>query len=155
MRHFLGIVFVLLVIGCVKDKNKVYDQFNEVSTESWGWNDAKSFTFTIDDAGYSYSLVCGLRIEGSYHYSNIWMLYTLEGPGANTKNQFQIQLSDNTGKWLGDGMSNLISYEQVFLQNVKFKPGKYTLHFNQNMRDEKLSGVSDIGLKVYKGAKIY
>lgn len=148
-------VAFLLLSGCVKDKNTVFDEFRNVNIESWGWNDAKTFEFTIEDSSFTYSLECGLRITGSYNYSNIWLLYTLDGPSVSTKNQFQIQLSDNTGKWLGKGKSNLISYEKIFIENAKFKPGKYTLRFNQNMRDEKLSAVSDIGLKIYKGSKIY
>ena len=145
----------LLFSACVKDNKTVFDEFKDLTGQTWHWNDSKPFTFEIKDSTYTYNLSCGLRISGAYKYSNIWLIYTLEGQQLATKNQFQIQLSDNTGKWLGKGMSNLISYEQVFMQNIKFKAGKYTLRFNQNMRDEKLADVSDIGIKIYKVTKIY
>jgi gliding motility-associated lipoprotein GldH len=100
-------------------------------------------------------MVCGLRISGSYAYSNIWLLYTVEGPDTKIKQQFQISLSDKTGKWLGKGMSNLLSYEQPILGNIKLKKGKYTVKISQNMREEELAAVSDLGLKIIKGSKIY
>lgn len=156
MRRIIPVLLLFLIFNaCGVDKGKILDEFKEIPTDGWGWNDARTFTFTIEDSSYLYNLECGLRITGSYKYSNLWLLYTIDGPNSSVKNQFQIQLSDNTGKWLGDGKSNLISYRQFFLQNVKFKKGKYTLQFNQNMRDEKLTSVSDIGLKVYKSSKVY
>ncbi len=155
--HFIVrlLTVILCFASCKDNKNKLLDEFKEVNQEGWNWTEAKSFAFEITDTTYLYSLECGLRITGSYKYSNIWLLYTIDGPNASLKNQFQIPLSDNTGKWLGVGKSNLISYDQPFIQNAKFKKGKYTLKLNQNMRDEKLGSVSDVGLKIYKGNKIY
>jgi gliding motility-associated lipoprotein GldH len=66
-----------------------------------------------------------------------------------------VVLSDNTGKWLGKGQSNLLSYERNFIRGAKLKPGNYTLEFSQNMRDEKLKSVSDIGVKVRRSGKVY
>lgn len=152
---FIFSIAFLLLPGCITERNKILDEFAEVNTNGWSWSDAKSFSFEITEPDYLYNLECALRITGSYKYSNIWMLYTLDGPNDAKKNQFQIQLSDNTGKWLGNGKSNLISYKTPFLQNIRLKKGKYTLKFNQNMRDEKLGAVSDIGLKIYKGNKVY
>ena len=144
-----------LSIGCSGEKDTFYNEFREVPAAGWQWHDSRRYTFTITDSTVWYELSCGLRITGSYSYSNIWLLYQLNGPEKSVKNQFEIGLSDQTGKWTGKGMSNLISYEKVFLPAVKLKPGTYTLELMQNMRDEKLRAVSDIGLKIRKGAKIF
>jgi gliding motility-associated lipoprotein GldH len=141
--------------GCLADKNTVTDEFHEVNIEKWGWHQPHSFNFTITEQDYLYDFYCGLRITGSYKYSNIWLIYTLDGPEQSIKRQMQIQLSDNTGKWLGKGMNNLISFDRQFVKGLKLKPGKYTLKFFQNMRDEDLKAVSDIGLKVIRGSKVY
>lgn len=146
---------VLALGACKSRENKILDEFQEVNADGWGWNDGKSFSFEIEDSNYLYSLECDLRISGGFRYSNIWLLYTLDGPQTATKNQFQIQLSDNTGKWLGEGKSNLIAFRQVFLADKKLKKGKYILKLNQNMRDDKLRFVSDIGLKIYRSNRIY
>lgn len=144
-----------LLSGCLADNNRIIDEFREVDEQVWNWHDPKTFSFEIKEADYLYDFYCGLRITGSYKYSNIWLIYTLEGPDQSGKKLFQIQLSDNTGKWLGKGMNNLLSFEQQFAKGVKLKPGKYTLKFSQNMRDEALASVSDIGLKVVRTTKVY
>jgi hypothetical protein len=48
----------------------------------------------------------------------------------------------------------LISFQQPFLQNIKFKKGKYRIEFNQNMRDENLEAVNNIGFQIVKGPLI-
>jgi gliding motility-associated lipoprotein GldH len=133
----------------------VLNTFEKTDAGGWQWKQGKKFTFTVEDSTYYYSLICGLRIQTGYSYSNIWMVYKLDGPVSSLKNQFEIVLPDNTGKWLGKGQGNLISYEKSFVSGLKLKPGQYTVELAQNMRDEKLSGVSDVGLKVVKTGKIY
>jgi gliding motility-associated lipoprotein GldH len=157
MKHFslLAVAAAIFMVGCVADQNVVYDEFKEVSTDKWSWHDARSFTFTITENDYIYNLDCGLRITGNYKYSNIWLVYQLDGPSGTMKEQFQIPLSDNTGKWLGKGNNNLISYQRAIISGLKLKPGKYTLKLNQNMRDEELQAVSDIGVRVSKVSKVY
>ena len=146
---------VLSFQACSTDENVVLNTFEKTDAGGWHWKQGKQFTFTVEDTTYYYALSCGLRINSGYSYSNIWLLYRLNGPGISQKNQFEVVLSDNTGKWLGKGQGNLISYEKPFDGRLKLKPGKYTVEIAQNMRDEKLSGVSDVGLKVVKAGKIY
>jgi gliding motility-associated lipoprotein GldH len=55
---------------------------------------------------------------------------------------------------LGEGMSNLITYEKPLVIQQKLPIGTYTWSLSQNMRDESLQGVSDIGIKVEKGQPI-
>ncbi len=154
----IGIVVLLtfpVFQSCTTDQSVLLNKFEKAEVSGWNWGQGKKFTFTIEDSTYYYSLSCGLRITSGYSYSNIWLLYRLDGPVVSQKEQFEIVLSDNTGKWLGKGQGNLISYEKPFAGRLKLKPGIYTLEVAQNMRDEKLTGVSDVGLKVIKAGKIY
>jgi gliding motility-associated lipoprotein GldH len=156
LSHF-GVLFISLIFlhSCASDDQVVLNKFEQTDVSGWQWSQGKKFTFTIEDSTYYYAFSCGLRINSGYSYSNIWMLYKLDGPYLSQKNQFEVVLSDNTGKWLGKGQGNLISYEKMFVSRLKLKPGQYTLEISQNMRDEKLSGVSDVGLKVIRAGKIY
>ena len=154
-QWIVAVAAVLVMCGCQADKNKIIDEFHEVNIEKWGWHQGQTFSFTITEPDYLYNVFCGARITGDYAYSNIFLVYTIDGPKTSQKHMFQIQLADNTGKWLGKGMNNLIAYEQQFIQNLKLQPGKYTLTFFQNMRDDELKYVSDIGLKVLRTSKVY
>lgn len=48
-------------------------------------------------------------------------------------------------------MSNLIIYNQRVGVKKKLAPGTYTWTLSQNMRDEKLLGIADVGIKIDKG----
>jgi gliding motility-associated lipoprotein GldH len=79
----------------------------------------------------------------------------MKGPNKfQQKNQFQLVLSDNLGKWTGTGVSNLVSFQEPFLQNLKLAKGEYIVEFNQNMRDEKLKDVNNVGIQVVRGQLI-
>ena len=157
----LSIVMILLD-SCGLPENTITEEFQTIDKGIWGWKETKSYTFTVDDSTHYYNIYCGLRITGKYNYSNIWLIYELaESRNANNsslnsllKKQFQIELADQTGRWLGKGMSNLISYEQPLLIKTKLKKGNYTFKLSQNMREDLLSGVNDVGIKVEKAQPI-
>jgi gliding motility-associated lipoprotein GldH len=124
----------------------------DIDAKGWNWDAGTSFEFEIENDEHYYQILNGLRITSNYAYSNIWMIYTLRGPdGFYRKDQFQLELSDQIGRWKGKKVSNLISYQEPFLLQLALKKGKYTLTFFQNMRDENLLEVSNVGLQVVKG----
>ncbi len=155
---FLVYLWVFLAFGmsaCRPSENIMYEKFLDVDPRAWNWDAGKSFSFEIEDEAHYYNLLAGLRITSEYAYSNIWMLYTLKGPdGFYRKDQFQLVLSDNIGRWKGKGVSNLISFQEPFLSQIRFKKGTYTLTIFQNMRDENLKSVNNLGLQVVKGQLI-
>lgn len=156
MKHLLySLLMISLFSGCSVSENIYYEQFEDVNPQSWKWEDAKKFEFEVTDSSHLYNLFCGLRIDSDYNYSNIWLIYVLRGPdGYMRKDQFQVVLSDNFGKWKGEGVSNLISYRTPFIKNQQLKKGKYTLEIFQNMRDESLEHVNNVGLQILKGQLI-
>jgi gliding motility-associated lipoprotein GldH len=151
----LVLIWVMAMSACRPSENIMYEEFVDVDPKGWNWDAGKSFTFEITDETHYYNLLSGLRITSAYAYSNIWMLYTLKGPdGFYRKDQFQLVLSDNIGRWKGKGVSNLISYQEPFLMQLPLKKGKYTLTVFQNMRDENLESVNNLGLQVVRGQLI-
>ena len=65
--------------------------------------------------------------------------------------RFEIKLADLDGEWLGKGSGNLYSYQVSALTNFKFpEKGTYTFSIEQNMRDNPLHEVNDVGLRVEK-----
>lgn len=151
---YLWALLVLMLGSCKPSENIVFEEFQEVDAGGWNWKDGKSFEFEITDDQHYYTLLTGLRVTTQYSYSNIWLMYSIKSGKDERKEQFQMVLSDDLGKWLGDGVGNLISFQQPFLQNIKFKKGKYRIEFNQNMRDENLEAVNNIGLQIVKGPLI-
>lgn len=152
-KIYILVAALVITVSCSSNKGKVYQQFKEVSTSAWHWKDSKSFDFVIDETGYYYNINLDLRITGSYSLSNIWLLYKTNGPSFDKENQVEIPLSDNTGKWLGKGQGNLLTYSKTLYPNIKLEKGTYRFVLSQNTREENLSGVSDIGISVIKTNK--
>lgn len=152
---FITLGVIVSAWGCSPSENIVYEEFESVDPSGWDWKESKSFTFEIEDDQHLYNLINGLRITTDYAYSNIWMIYIIKGPnGFYKKEQFQVTLSDNIGKWKGKGISNLISFQSPIMTNVNFKKGKYTIQFFQNMRDQELKDVNNVGLQIIRGQLI-
>jgi gliding motility-associated lipoprotein GldH len=153
-RVLLGVFMItgLFVGSCRPSENILYEEFKNIDASGWNWDAGSSFTFEIESEEHYYNILNGLRITSNYAYSNIWMIYILKGPdGFYQKDQFQLELSDQIGRWKGKKVSNMISYQEPFLLQLPLKKGTYTLTLFQNMRDENLKEVSNVGIQVVKG----
>jgi gliding motility-associated lipoprotein GldH len=93
-----------------------------------------------------------LRVTADYKYSNLFVLITQTGPDKKTKiKRYELTLANKGGEWLGEGSGNLYTYQLPFLTNYKFPlKGTYSFYIEQNMRDNPLREVSDVGLRVEK-----
>ena len=100
----LSILLAVAFTQCGLPKNTIAEEFQPIPSSTWTWKDSKTFTFTVDDSTHYYNLSIGLRINGTYAYSNIWLISQLRGNNLNNKKQIQIELADQTGRWLGEGM---------------------------------------------------
>jgi gliding motility-associated lipoprotein GldH len=91
-----------------------------------------------------------LRHTADYKYSNIFVLIHQIAPGGKKVTQRkEFQLAYPDGEWLGSGAGNLYTYQLPFKEGYKFDAaGTYTFIFEQNMRDNPLREVRDVGMRV-------
>lgn len=158
MSMRLIVIYVLFVTGVLSvapgcaDKNAVIDQNSEVPDHNWTYLNKFKYEVKIADEKSSYRLYLNLRVTTDYKYSNLFVLISETGPALKpTIKRFEFTLADKEGEWLGDGSGNLFSYQIPFITRYKF-PAKGTYHFyiEQNMRDNPLREVSDVGMRVEK-----
>ena len=141
--------FGMLATGCT-DKNAVIDQNVEVGNHNWSYLNKFRFDVKIDDEKMTYNLYMNLRLTAGYKYSNMFVLITQSGPDKkNEIKRYELKLANKDGEWLGKGSGNLYSYQLPFRTGYNF-PAKGVYHFfiEQNMRDNPLKEVSDVGLRV-------
>ncbi|TSD64754.1 gliding motility lipoprotein GldH [Inquilinus sp. KBS0705] len=154
LKIVLG-VFIALVLftaqGCT-DPLSVYDQNQEVVNHNWSYVNRIKFDVKIEDETIPYNIYFNLRVAGTYKYSNIFALFFRSNPGAKTQvTRFEFKLANADGEWLGSGSGNLYSYQLPLLTQYKFpKKGTYHFELEQNMRDNPLRDVTDVGLRVEK-----
>ena len=155
-RVYLLFVALLLtgmsVLSGCSDNRTVTDQNKEIDNHNWTYFNKVKFDVKVDDNQAAYNVYMNLRVTGDYKYSNIFVLITTVTPEKKTSVQrYELKLATKEGEWLGKGSGNLYSYQVPFLQDYKFPvKGTYTLYIEQNMRNNPLREVSDVGLRVEK-----
>ena len=159
MKAALKILYVflgcssLLIAGCT-DANAVLDQNARIDNLNWAYVNKIKYDVAIEDTTVAYNLYLNLRVTADYKYAN---LFALIGEGrAGSKphyTRYEFKLANPDGEWLGKGSGNLFSYQIPFKTDYHF-PARGTYHFEieQNMRNNPLREVSDVGLRVEKVA---
>lgn len=144
---------LLFALGCT-DPNGIIDQNTTIENHNWSYANKVKYPVKIDDAAVPYNIYINLRVTGDYRYSNIFVLLHRSGPKLNALTRFEIKLADKDGQWLGQGSGNLYSYQVPLITDFKFpSTGTYWFEIEQNMRDNPLHEVSDVGLRIEKGGK--
>lgn len=154
LHKLLFVLGIGLALTSCSDRNGVFDQSNEIENRNWSYSNKVRYDVKIDDPAVLYSLFMNLRVGGDYRYSNIFVMLRVSGPGLKPQaTRFETKLADPDGKWLGDGSGGLYNY-QTLLSNFHFpQKGVYHFEIEQNMRDNPLHGVSDVGLRVAKAGQ--
>jgi gliding motility-associated lipoprotein GldH len=140
--------------GCT-DPGAVTDQNTEIVNNNWAYTSKIKHSVKIDNERIAYNLYLNLRVTGDYKYSNLFVLVYQTNPDKKTAiTRYELKLANPDGEWLGQGSGNLYSFQIPFRLDYKFPAkGTYTFQVEQNMRDNPLREVSDVGLRVEKAEK--
>lgn len=148
---FVFTALSLLVIGMAGcTTNNLIDTNEEMPQRNWSYVNKVKAVVGIKDQTKAFSLKFKLRHTSDYRYSNIYILMSLSGPGLNkTTRRYEYKLAESDGQWLGKGSGNLYTYVLPLLSDYHFpQAGNYTIELEQNMRDNPLKEVSDVGIIV-------
>lgn len=148
-----GLFFLLLIIGLVScGPESHFEEFIEIKDAKWNYRDRASFEFNIDDTLPAYDINIGMRINKDYPYKNIYLLVNQISPKQDTLlRRIEIVFNGEDGRWYGKKTGNLYEYIIPFKKNITVSDtGLYKLEIEQNMREEELSGIYNIGVQVVK-----
>lgn len=150
-----ALAFLLVTVGIAgcSDPNRIFDQNTEIGNRNWSYLNRVKYDIKIDDPDAAYNAYLNLRVTGDYKYANLFVLITqknLRG-GKPWTTRFEFTLANKDGEWLGKGTGDLYSYQLPFKTHFKFpEKGTYRFEIEQNMRDNPLHEVSDVGLRIEK-----
>ncbi|NEU09238.1 gliding motility lipoprotein GldH [Flavihumibacter sp. R14] len=157
LRNRFLLTFLILgslSLSSCQDANIVADTNKEISNRTWSYINKIRVPVTIEDEKANYNIYVNLRHTGDYKYSNIFLLIGTQAPGGKLvkeRKEFKLALPD--GQWLGKGSGNLYSYQLPYKEKIKLdKKGQYFFEVEQNMRDNPLKEVTDIGIRVEKAS---
>jgi len=151
IKTIAGAILLFALSSC-SDKNAIIDQNSSVENQNWTYVNKFRFDAPISDVKIPYNIYVNMRVTGDYKYSNMFILLTQVGPDKkSTTKRYELTLADKDGAWLGQGSGNLYSYQVPLIHNYQFQTaGTYSFYVEQNMRDNPLKNVSDVGIRVEK-----
>jgi gliding motility-associated lipoprotein GldH len=151
MRKIIGLfLFPFVFLACGNDS--VFNQFQSVKETGWYKDSMVVFNVEIADTAQHYNVLLNVRNGGEYPYQNLWLFINRIGPDSVVLNDtVECYLADQRGKWKGSGIGSVYEISVLYLQNTTFsKSGNYIYKIRQGMREDRLKGISDIGLMVEK-----
>jgi gliding motility-associated lipoprotein GldH len=151
-RKLLSILIITSLAaaaGCT-DPKAVLDNNTEIASQNWSYGKKIVYDVDIDNPEVAYNLYLNIRVTASYRYSNMFVMIYQSGEKLAKKGvRYEFKLASPTGEWLGKGSGSMYSYQIPFKQGYRFPAkGKYHFEIEQNMRDNPLKAVNDIGLRV-------
>lgn len=147
----VGLCLLQVLGGC--DGNVLVDTNLGLPKRNWTYVNKAKATVEVKNAAEKHNIYFKLRHTAEYRYANIYVLFHLKVGGKTVSRRYEYKLAEADGQWRGSGSGNLYTYELPLLTNYSFgAPGKYELEIEQNMRDNPLKEVSDVGISVSRVA---
>lgn len=154
-KFFFFIGFLSLLTSC--DSNRIFDKYVSIENSTWKKEDTISFNFNVSDTILAQNLFINIRNNNDYKYSNIFIITEILTPNQYvTIDTLQYEMTDEKGKWLGNGFSDLKENKLIFKENYVFKnSGEYDIKVIHAMRKSKeteglesLEGITSVGFRV-------
>lgn len=153
LRQIRWHVFVLIVavygaISC--SRQPVYNEFKQVDPDGWSADSSSVFQVNMEDTSGTYNLTLHIRHTSSYPYQNLWLFVEQLSPDSQlVRDTISCILADHAGKWLGTGTGSVYLFSAPLKKQYSFgQQGIYRYTVVHGMRDEILSGIQAVGLKL-------
>ncbi|MGV3763496.1 gliding motility lipoprotein GldH [Parapedobacter sp.] len=144
------LVFILgmLVISCTD--TALLDKNVAIADNTWYYDSQPQLTAHIVDTNRRYDIYLNLRHTPDYRYSNIFLLVHQSGPGMqDTTERFELHLAEPDGRWLGRSTGSMYAHQKLIKENIHFADtGLYHFTIEQNMRENPLREIADVGLRI-------
>ena len=145
---FSAVIFSLF--SC--DSDKIYENNVAISSDGWRVAEPARFEVEITETATPCNIYINVRNNNNYQYMDFWLFVEIHSPsGGFERDTLKILLADHRGKWLGHGLGSKFDLRILLRRNIRFPvAGKYIFVYEQGMRDDPLSGIEDVGLRIEK-----
>lgn len=133
------------------DAPAVWKQTLTIDNYEWNCSQDLVYTIPISDTLSWFNLVFDLRNRGDYPYSNIYLFVTTEAPnGAFAVDTVHYRLFDDSGTEKGrTALSQFAENRFPFRSRIRFPvKGNYTIKIRHGMRNETLTGIASLSLRL-------
>ena len=141
----LTVAVSVLMAAC--DGRTVYSEYRDIPLSGWDKDSALVYELSITDSLTAYDLVLSVRHAQTYPYQNIW--FFVENGLTGQTDTLEYYLADQRGRWLGNGFGERHEMPCLIGSGVRFpRAGTYVFKVQQGMREDRLQGVTEVGLIV-------
>jgi len=145
-------IAVVLVLFSACDKNRIFEEYKKIPKTGWEKDSVLVFNVPVTDTLQNHNLFINVRNSINYSFSNLWLFVEINQPGEIAlTDTFELSLASPSGEWLGDGFGGIKTRQVVYRTGVFFPvSGQYQINIQHGMREEMLSGITDIGFRIEK-----
>ena len=149
--RFRQIIICLLCNFFLSCSNPAYYEKYQTIEGQWDKHRELFFIYEIDDSLASYNLTLEIRNNNLYPFQNLWLFCAEEQPeGTIRRDTIECMLADDFGKWKGRGIAVFHLSVPIRTRHIFPHTGKYTFNIRQGMRDDRLRGIEQIGIRIEK-----
>lgn len=138
-----------LLTGC--NDPTVFHSYRSVDPGGWKREDTVHFEVPINDTLHHYRMEVLVRHRNRYPFQNIGLTIRGTAPDSSTTVwKTNLKLTDRDGRWKGEGWGDL--YQKSF-EVGRFptpRKGVYRIDVASCMSDSLLTGVNDLGIRVWR-----
>lgn len=151
-RFFLVLFTVIFIASCTD--TAIVDKHIAIPERAWSYDEKLQLDVQITDQNQPYNIYLNFRHTPKYRYANVFVLLCQESPsGLIDTVRVEIPLAEPDGRWLGRSAGTLYAYQYLVASHYLFPDtGMYRFYFEQNMRENPLEGVSDVGIRIVPDA---
>ncbi len=141
---------LFLVYAC--GDRAYYEQNASITNHSWSYSDVPKFDVHITDPSIRYDIWVNVRHTNAYRYANLFFLLHEKGPAVkDTVHRYEIKLAELDGRWTGNSAGSRYTNKLLVKENYQFPDsGVYTFSIEQNMRENPLRDITDVGLTLVR-----
>ena len=153
MTRLVTIIAITIGLIACQSNGQVFEEHKELSPKlEWLKKDAREFQVPINDSGINYDLSLSFRYVTGYQYQSVNVKVTETSPSGNeTVKEYELKVKDSKGDYIGDVAYDIWDSKHLIEPNKAYKEtGIYSYRIEQNMADDPLDFVMEIGILLNK-----
>ena len=141
---------LISILLCSCDPGRIFESNVTIPVEGWRYSEIARFEVEITDIESACNIYINVRNNNNYRYMDLWLFVNIRTPlGIVERDTAKIILADHRGKWLGHGLGSKFDTRIFLRKDVRFPvAGTYIFEYENAMREELLTGIEDVGLRI-------
>ena len=147
-------IVLALVLFQSCDQNRIFEEYKKIPSAGWSYENQCHFDLSIEDTAQRYDVYIKLRHHFAFEWRNIWVKVATTYPDSSVQeSSVNLPLSEADGHWFGRCTGDVCDISILIQRNAIFPAkGKYIFTISQDMRQNPLKNIIDVGFRIEKSA---